>query len=245
MPTSEKQIEANRRNARKSTGPSTPEGKAAIRRPLKHGILARETVITRDDCQEDATEFETLLDELTADRDPQGPVEGLLVQEIAICYWRLRRILRADTMEFGEVLAQQGTPTFEIEGRTYQSYPPSLPPADQLDTILRYEKAIHNQLARALSQLERLQQQRKSAAMSTVTPSQPSTPPGNGETKPIAPSQQPAAADADPAMQQKATKQSHLPANTARSRELRELELLMQEAQQTVGSALRVGSQHR
>ena len=246
MPTSEKQIEANRRNAQKSAGPSTPEGKAAIRHnALKHGILARETVITRDDFQEDASEFELLLDDLTADRDPQGPLEALLVQGIAICYWRLRRILRADTMEFGEVLAQQDIPAFEIEGQTYESYASSLPPADQLDTILRYEKAIHNQLARALNQLERLQQQRKSPAIPPAMPSQPTTPPGNGETTPIAPPQQPAATDADPVTQVKATKQSHLPPSTARSKELRELKLLMQEAQQMMGSALHVGSRHR
>jgi hypothetical protein len=37
--TSEKQIQANRRNARKSTGPKTPEGKDAVRlNANKHGL---------------------------------------------------------------------------------------------------------------------------------------------------------------------------------------------------------------
>ncbi len=49
MPTSDKQIQANRRNALKSTGPTTPQGKRAVRQnPLKHGILARDTVHPSD-----------------------------------------------------------------------------------------------------------------------------------------------------------------------------------------------------
>jgi hypothetical protein len=165
-------------------------------------------------------------------------LEALLVQEIAVCSWRLRRVLRADTIEFGKILAQHANPTYDFEGKTYRRDPPSLPPADKLATILRYEKAIHTQLSRAMSQLERLQQQRTSAAIPAAMPSQPTTPAGNGQTKPFAPGQQPAATDAAPGLQPKAPKQSHVPPTTARSKELRELEQLMQEAQQMMGSAL-------
>jgi hypothetical protein len=112
-------------------------------------------------------------------------------------------------------------------------------------TILGYEQAIHRQLSRAMSQVERLQQQRKHAAIPAAMPSQPTTPAGNGQTKPLAPGQQPAATDAAPGMQAKATKPSHLVPITARSKELQELEQLIQEAQQMVGSALQAGSGHR
>jgi hypothetical protein len=48
--TSEKKAEANRRNALKSTGPKTLEGKAAIRlNALKHGILTQETLLPGED----------------------------------------------------------------------------------------------------------------------------------------------------------------------------------------------------
>lgn len=48
--TSDKQAQANRRNALKSTGPKTPEGKAAVRHnATKHGLLSRETLLPGED----------------------------------------------------------------------------------------------------------------------------------------------------------------------------------------------------
>ena len=48
--TSDKKVEANRRNALKSTGPKTLEGKSAVRmNALKHGLLSRETLLPGKD----------------------------------------------------------------------------------------------------------------------------------------------------------------------------------------------------
>ena len=48
--TSEKKAEANRRNALKSTGPKTPEGKAAVRlNALKHGLRSEEVLLPGED----------------------------------------------------------------------------------------------------------------------------------------------------------------------------------------------------
>jgi hypothetical protein len=47
---SERQQEANRRNAAKSHGPTTPEGRAAVRmNALKHGLIAAENVLPTED----------------------------------------------------------------------------------------------------------------------------------------------------------------------------------------------------
>jgi len=47
---SDKQVQANRRNALKSTGPRTPEGKAAVRQnALRHGLLSKETLLPGED----------------------------------------------------------------------------------------------------------------------------------------------------------------------------------------------------
>ena len=48
--TSAKQAETNRRNAQKSTGPSTPEGKTALRHnAMKHGLLSKDILLPGED----------------------------------------------------------------------------------------------------------------------------------------------------------------------------------------------------
>ena len=95
MKTTDKQIAANRRNAAKSTGPKTAGGKAtASRNAIKHGLLAREIVIDAGEGAESREEFETVLLTLTDQFDPNGPLKHMLVEKIAVAYWRLRRAHR-------------------------------------------------------------------------------------------------------------------------------------------------------
>src|SRR6266436_9886397 len=93
--TSYRQIAANRRNARKSTGPTTEEGKQRSRcNAVRHGLTA-ETVIGALEDAEDYKEFEAAI---IADYDAQSAVERELVLRLASLLWRLRR---ATTMETG------------------------------------------------------------------------------------------------------------------------------------------------
>jgi hypothetical protein len=86
--TSFKQIEANRRNARLSTGPATEEGKRSSRQnAVRHGLTA-ETVI---DALEDADDYAAFEMAITADYDAQTAVERELVLRLASLLWRLRR----------------------------------------------------------------------------------------------------------------------------------------------------------
>jgi hypothetical protein len=83
-----RQIEANRRNARLSTGPVTEEGKGRSRQnALRHGLTA-ETVI---DALEDAEDYAAFEMAVTADYDAQSAVERELVLRLASLLWRLRR----------------------------------------------------------------------------------------------------------------------------------------------------------
>ena len=93
--TSFRQIEANRRNARKSTGPKTEEGKQHSRsNAVRYGLTA-ETVIG---ALEDAEDYQAFEAAITADYDAQSVVERELVLRLASLLWRLNR---ATTIETG------------------------------------------------------------------------------------------------------------------------------------------------
>ena len=91
--TTSKQAEANRRNARRSTGPRTPEGKDSVRlNALRHGLLARDLILP----DEDADAFEDLRNAIHAKLRPVGPVEELLADRVVNAVWRLRRLERVE-----------------------------------------------------------------------------------------------------------------------------------------------------
>src|SRR5213080_600814 len=93
--TSFKQIDANRRNARRSTGPTSEEGKLSSRRnAVRHGLTA-ETVIG---ALEDAEDYKAFEAAVIADYDAQSAVERELVLRLASLLWRIRR---ATTMATG------------------------------------------------------------------------------------------------------------------------------------------------
>ncbi len=92
--TSFRKIEANRRNARLSTGPITDEGKSRSRKnAIRHGLTA-ETVISALEDAEDYTAFQMAV---TSDYDPQTCVERELVLRLASLLWRLRRATAIET----------------------------------------------------------------------------------------------------------------------------------------------------
>jgi hypothetical protein len=101
--TSFRQIDANRRNAGKSTGPTTEKGKQRSRcNAVRHGLTA-ETVIGALEDAEDYGAFEAAI---IADYDALSAVERELMLRLASLMWRLRR---ATTMETGlfEIQADQ------------------------------------------------------------------------------------------------------------------------------------------
>ena len=166
---SEKRLSANRRNAQLSTGPKTKPGKQHSRRnALRHGILASKLLVTDGAAAEDNVIFDTFFLALQQDLQPEGELENLMVQEIAICYWRLRRALQAEAASVERVSDPASKPTIYRVVRACSSptpqpvkNPPSLPPEEDMNRILRYKTSIQRQLAFALNQLERLQRARK------------------------------------------------------------------------------------
>src|SRR4051812_43272017 len=104
--TSLKQIEANRRNALRSTGPTSQEGKQrASQNAVRHGLTA-ETVI---EPLEDPEDYKTFEQAVAADYDAQSAVERELILRLASLLWRLRRTTSIETglMQIeGEILRE-------------------------------------------------------------------------------------------------------------------------------------------
>jgi hypothetical protein len=85
------QINANRANAQKSTGPRTQAGKERVRfNALVHGLRAESVVIPG----EDQAKFDEHLARLTDAWMPQDDMEKSLVEQIAVNQWKLARIDR-------------------------------------------------------------------------------------------------------------------------------------------------------
>ena len=95
---SRKQIRANRRNARKSTGPRSEAGKAASSaNALSHGLTAARTVVLPE---EEPEAFERLRQGVVADLAPAGALQQALAQRIAGLLWRLDRVARLEAELF-------------------------------------------------------------------------------------------------------------------------------------------------
>ena len=89
---SPQKLAANRRNAKRSTGPRTERGKKASKfNAVTTGLFAKHVVIPQCDGYESEEEFAKLLAGLQQEFQPQGPSEQFWVAQIAQCMWRLPR----------------------------------------------------------------------------------------------------------------------------------------------------------
>ena len=108
--TSLRQIESNRRNALKSTGPKTDSGKQrASQNAVRHGLTA-ETIITLLEDPDDYRAFELAV---TADYEAETAVERELILRVASLLWRLRRTTSIETglFQIQNFLAEPGQQT--------------------------------------------------------------------------------------------------------------------------------------
>lgn len=93
--TSEKQVETNRKNALKSTGPCTSEGKTIVaQNALKHGILS--TRVPIDD--EERRRFVEFSMRLNEELGPTDSIQELLADRIISRAWRLQRLIHVESL---------------------------------------------------------------------------------------------------------------------------------------------------
>jgi hypothetical protein len=159
--TSFRQIEANQRNAAKSTGPVTEAGKERSRRnAVRHGLTA-ETVIATVEDAEDYTLFEAAV---MADFDAETAVERELVLRLASLLWRLRRAASIETGMFEKTttLVAEGEQTAPRGDTDILSHLASrflhLATEDKgsFERLGRYETALWRQVCQTVFTLEAL-----------------------------------------------------------------------------------------
>ena len=166
----EKQFEANRQNAQKSTGPRTPEGRAAVRlNGVKHGLTA-ETIVLKGESQAD---FTNMLDSFEAEHDPPTPTEEALVVQLALANWRLRRLYHQEagfyTSKLKTLASIQKDLNLDDAGRMGHAAGWS---ESTLGLFNRQEARLERTFYRALHELQRLRKEREAnlALVSQTTP---------------------------------------------------------------------------
>jgi hypothetical protein len=156
----QKQLSANRRNALKSTGPRTPEGKALVAlNPIKHGLLSKEVLLAN----EDETALVELGKRLRHQLAPLGELELLLVDRIIASMWRLRRILQIEKDMVNKKVSEKASSLLSWNRKKKEGAPPvNLFEALEykfgyFQSFQRYETHIERRLYKALHELQRLQ----------------------------------------------------------------------------------------
>lgn len=162
---SQKQVEANRRNALESTGPKSREGKARVaRNALRHGLLSEDVLMEG----ERHSELNAFRAAIVAELAPEGEVERLLADRAVASAWRLRRANRLERDVVEQVLDRQralhrsGGPYADaLQLTARQAAAHTLHKTDTYSKLSRYEAHIERSLYRALHELERRQAARR------------------------------------------------------------------------------------
>jgi len=177
------QINANRENAQKSTGPVTEEGKAAVaQNAVKHGLFAVQDVLTT----ENQAEFDLLREQMLAELAPVGVVESVLAHRVVSLAWRLRRAETMQTQAIEDMMESHARDMLDSWGR------PSKDPrrsAEHLvlgriakkdwsnsrviERLFEYERRIENSLYKAVAQLRAMQLMRRMAESGTAEAQRP------------------------------------------------------------------------
>jgi len=160
MSASKKRIEANRANAKKSTGPKTPEGKRiSSRNATTHGLYSKDLIVDSPHLKENQAEYDLILTALKMELKPEGVLQGFLVRKIANCLWRSGRVVRAESAQIKRQLhfLSDSLP------RSIAIGVESIPQGEAAKDLSRYDFRLERQLARTLNPLMRLKKSRSSS----------------------------------------------------------------------------------
>jgi hypothetical protein len=172
----EAQIKANRRNAKKCTGPRTPEGKARVsENAIKHGLRAGRDVI-KSESQE---EFDHHRRRFFAELAPSSAVEYALAERIISLAWRLKRACSIHNLTI-DALEEDHCELQRLIGKNKELQPGQIDltlghiavkdfaNTRALDGLIMYERRIENSFYRTLFEFGRRQSIRKMENPNTV-----------------------------------------------------------------------------
>jgi len=169
-----KQIEANRRNSQKSTGPTSDLGKEAVRfNALKSGIDAASIIIPG----EDPDQFRTLAEEFTDCWQPANAAERELVDHLLEDSWRLRRLRTAESQMWtrsieGRRTVRRHNPRTEF-GDAYEGHCDTF---GRLQRLVASIKRTHHQTTLDLQRLQAARKAEEAAALEAELAAQPEPP---------------------------------------------------------------------
>ena len=157
------QLAANRRNAKKSTGPRSAAGKKrSSLNHLRHGMTAETVVLPH----ESAGDYDEIRGALMKDYEPATSQETMLVDQIAAGYWRTIRARRFETAMFDnhlrtKKLAHGKDPAPNERDDEGCAVILQLTDPEQLRNYFRYDATISRDYYRAIATLEKMQAARR------------------------------------------------------------------------------------
>ena len=169
MSTSEKQINTNRQNAQKSTGPKTETGKKiSSQNAITHGLHATDIVINSPHLKESRTLYDQLVDSLFEELKPIGVFQQHLVLKIANCICRYRRAINAESATVNKQLTASFLAPLPIVSddidspdqpgqSTESANSRSIPYGSMGQVLLRYEWRLDRELYRTYKLLRTIQ----------------------------------------------------------------------------------------
>jgi hypothetical protein len=158
----EKQIRANRANAKKSTGPRTSAGKEkSARNGFRHGAFARAVVLDF----ESRARFIELLSSLQDELQPRNSIESWLVESMAVARWHQMRIWAMETASISSEMKKQDLDNPDIAAmdpctRAATAFRTLADNSRCLDAIGRKETRYYNQYDHALDRLMKLREKK-------------------------------------------------------------------------------------
>ena len=158
---SERRIEANRRNAQRSTGPRTEAGRARSSiNALRHGITGQVSIMTTEDRAAHDKFVQELIDRLR----PEDPLELQFASVIAEDFWRLQRIrsVENDMLALGNFSAAAEIDVDHPEIHTSLTRARTfLDHSKDFERLTLYEQRINRAIEKNRKQLDELQAERK------------------------------------------------------------------------------------